>query len=539
MLPFDSPAYFPLLIKSLLQTPLQNAPDVEIVSDGLMRYCYRDFEGRLKTLARGLSSLGVGQGNVVAVMDWDTHRYFECFFAVPMLGAVLHTVNIRLAPAQIAYTIDHAEDDVILVHSDFLPLLEEVMPLVKRDVSLILLRDDPSQLHESSFDFITNYDVMMAVPADDFVFPDFDERMRATTFYTTGTTGEPKAVAYSHRQLVLHTMGLLAGLGPIETSNRLHNGDVYMPITPMFHVHAWGFPYAATLLGIKQVYVGRYDPSKLLRLITEEGATFSHCVPTILQMLLSAPGADDTDLSNLKMLIGGSALPRGLAEAALARGINVYAGYGMSETCPVLTVSLLDPDDEAAVEPRLKTGNPVPMVDLKTVDKSMTEMPRDGVTTGEVVVRAPWLNAEYLKRPDDTRVLWEGDYLHTGDVGHIDAAGTLVITDRMKDVIKSGGEWVSSLELESLSSAVEGVADVAAIGIPDEKWGERPLLLIVARDGVEEDAIIDGIVAAAHAAVASGKMSKWAVPEQFRFVDEIFKTSVGKVDKKRLRAEFG
>ena len=539
MLPFDSPAYFPLLIKSLLQTPLQNAPDVEIVSDGLMRYCYRDFEGRLKTLARGLSSLGVGQGNVVAVMDWDTHRYFECFFAVPMLGAVLHTVNIRLAPAQIAYTIDHAEDDVILVHADFLPLLEEVMPLVKRDVSLILMRDDPAQLHESSFDFITNYDVMMAVPADDFVFPDFDERMRATTFYTTGTTGEPKAVAYSHRQLVLHTMGLLAGLGPIETSNRLHNGDVYMPITPMFHVHAWGFPYAATLLGIKQVYVGRYDPSKLLRLITEEGATFSHCVPTILQMLLSAPGADDTDLSNLKMLIGGSALPRGLAEAALARGINVYAGYGMSETCPVLTVSLLDPDDEAAVEPRLKTGNPIPMVDLKTVDKSMTEMPRDGVTTGEVVVRAPWLNAEYLKRPDDTRVLWEGDYLHTGDVGHIDSAGTLVITDRMKDVIKSGGEWVSSLELESLSSAVEGVADVAAIGIPDEKWGERPLLLIVARDGVEEDAIIDGIVAAAHAAVASGKMSKWAVPEQFRFVDEIFKTSVGKVDKKRLRAEFG
>ncbi len=539
MLPFDSPAYFPLLIKSLLQTPLQNAPDVEIVSDGLMRYCYRDFEGRLKTLARGLSSLGVGQGNVVAVMDWDTHRYFECFFAVPMLGAVLHTVNIRLAPAQIAYTIDHAEDDVILVHADFLPLLEEVMPLVKRDVSLILMRDDPAQLHESSFDFITNYDVMMAVPADDFVFPDFDERMRATTFYTTGTTGEPKAVAYSHRQLVLHTMGLLAGLGPIETSNRLHNGDVYMPITPMFHVHAWGFPYAATLLGIKQVYVGRYDPSKLLRLITEEGATFSHCVPTILQMLLSAPGADDTDLSNLKMLIGGSALPRGLAEAALARGINVYVGYGMSETCPVLTVSLLDPDDEAAVEPRLKTGNPIPMVDLKTVDKSMTEMPRDGVTTGEVVVRAPWLNAEYLKRPDDTRVLWEGDYLHTGDVGHIDSAGTLVITDRMKDVIKSGGEWVSSLELESLSSAVEGVADVAAIGIPDEKWGERPLLLIVARDGVEEDAIIDGIVAAAHAAVASGKMSKWAVPEQFRFVDEIFKTSVGKVDKKRLRAEFG
>ena len=537
MLPFDSPAYFPLLIKSLLRTPLQNAPDTEIVSDGLMRYSYRDFEGRLKRLAHALSSHGVGQGDVVAVMDWDTHRYFECFFAVPMMGAVLHTVNIRLAPAQIAYTIDHAEDDVILVHADFLPLMEEVMPLVKRDVRLILLCDDSAQSPESAFDFITSYDAMMAAPADDFVFPDFDERMRATTFYTTGTTGEPKAVAYSHRQLVLHTMGLLAGLGPIETSNRLHAGDVYMPITPMFHVHAWGFPYAATLLGIKQVYAGRYTPANLLRLIAEEEATFSHCVPTILQMLLSAPEAADTDLSKLKMLIGGSALPRGLAEAALARGINVYTGYGMSETCPVLTVSVLDPEDEAALEPRLKTGNPIPMVDLQTVGAGMLEMPRDGVTTGEVVARAPWLNAEYLKNPDATSALWEGDYLHTGDVGHIDKAGTLMITDRMKDVIKSGGEWVSSLELESLASAVEGVAEVAAIGVPDEKWSERPLLLIVARDGADEGAIKDGIVAAAQGAVAAGDLSKWAVPEQFRFVTEIAKTSVGKIDKKRLRTE--
>ncbi|HAO57259.1 MAG TPA: long-chain fatty acid--CoA ligase, partial [Alphaproteobacteria bacterium] len=300
-------------------------------------------------------------------MDWDTHRYFECFFAVPMLGAVLHTVNIRLAPAQIAYTIDHAEDDVILVHADFLPLMEEVMPLVKRKVRLILLRDDPAQDPECSFDFVTSYDEMMAGPATDFEFPDFDEGTRATTFYTTGTTGEPKAVAYSHRQLVLHTMGLLAGFGPIETSNRLHRGDVYMPITPMFHVHAWGFPYAATLLGIKQVYAGRYTPANLLRLIAEEGATFSHCVPTILQMLLSAPEAADTDLSRLKMLIGGSALPRGLAESALAQGINVYTGYGLSETCPVLTFAVLDPDDEADVEARLKTGNPLPLVDLQTV----------------------------------------------------------------------------------------------------------------------------------------------------------------------------
>ena len=538
MLSADSPAYFPLLIKSLLRTPLQNAPETEIVSDGLMRYTYRDFDTRLKTLASGLSRHGIGHSNVVAVMDWDTHRYFECFFAVPMLGAVLHTVNIRLAPAQIAYTIDHAEDDVILVHADFLPLMEEVMPLVKRKVRLILLRDDPAQDPECSFDFVTSYDEMMAGPATDFEFPDFDEGTRATTFYTTGTTGEPKAVAYSHRQLVLHTMGLLAGFGPIETSNRLHRGDVYMPITPMFHVHAWGFPYAATLLGIKQVYAGRYTPANLLRLIAEEGATFSHCVPTILQMLLSAPEAADTDLSRLKMLIGGSALPRGLAESALAQGINVYTGYGLSETCPVLTFAVLDPDDEADVEARLKTGNPLPLVDLQTVGAGMAELPRDGASTGEVVVRAPWLNAEYVKNPEATEALWEGDYLHTGDVGHIDASGALMITDRMKDVIKSGGEWVSSLELESLVSAVDGVAEVAAIGVQDDKWGERPVLLIVAREGAEEDAIKGGISAAAQQAVAAGNLSKWAVPDQFRFVAEIAKTSVGKIDKKRLRAEF-
>ena len=283
-----TPADFPLLIKSLLRTPLQIAPDAEIVSDGLMRYSYRDFEGRLKRFAAGLAAQGIGPGDVVAVMDWDTHRYFEAFFAVPMIGAVLHTVNVRLSPAQIAYTIDHAEDDVILVHTDFLPLLAEVMTLVTRSVRFILFRDAPAVEPDSDLTFITSYDAMMAVPAEHYTFPDFDENSRATIFYTTGTTGDPKAVAYSHRQLVLHTMGVLAGFGPVETANRLHRGDVYMPLTPMFHVHAWGFPYAATLLGIKQVYPGRYVPANLLRLIAEEGATFTHCVPTILQMLLAA-----------------------------------------------------------------------------------------------------------------------------------------------------------------------------------------------------------------------------------------------------------
>ena len=532
-----SPADFPLLIKSLLRTPLQIARDVEIVSDGLARYSYGDLEDRLKRFASGLVAQGVTQGDVVAVMDWDTHRYFEAFFAVPMLGAVLHTINIRLAPAQIAFTIDHAEDDVILVHADFLPLLAEVMKLVTRKVRLILLRDDPRQVPDTTFDFITSYDDMLATPADGFTFPDFDERARATTFYTTGTTGEPKAVAYTHRQLVLHTMGILAGFGPVETDNRFHRGDVYMPLTPMFHVHAWGFPYAATLLGIKQIYPGRYVPANLLRLIDDEGVTFTHCVPTILQMLLAAPEVAEADLGRLKMVIGGSALPKGLAAAAMGWGIDIYAGYGLSETCPALSFAHLDPADPGNLEARVMTGRPLPLVDLKIVDEAMDEQPRDAKSTGEVVVRAPWLNAAYLKSPEATEALWRGGFMHTGDVGHIDADGSLMITDRMKDVIKSGGEWVSSLELESLASAVDGVVEVAAIGVPDPKWGERPLMLVVADDNVDRPDISAGITAAVAGAIIAGHLPKWATPDEIRFVDEIAKTSVGKIDKKAIRAE--
>ena len=530
-----APSDFPLLIKSLLRTPLQIAPDAEIVSDGLMRYSYRDFEERVKRFAAGLAVQGIGPGQVVAVMDWDTHRYFEAFFAVPMMGAVLHTVNIRLAPAQIAHTIDHAEDDVILVHTDFLPLLSEVMKLVTRKVRLILLRDDSSSQPESDLSFITSYDKMMEQAPAGFEFRDFDENIRATTFYTTGTTGEPKAVAYSHRQLVLHTMGVLARFGPVETSNRLHRGDIYMPITPMFHVHAWGFPYAATLLGIKQIYPGRYIAANLLRLITEEGVTFTHCVPTILQMLLAAPEVEATDFGRLKMVIGGSALPRGLAAAAMQHGIDIYAGYGLSETCPVLSFAAVTPGEEEDLAARVRTGQPLPLVDLRVVDEEMVEQPRDGASTGEVVVRAPWLNAAYLKDEAASEALWRGGMMHTGDVGHIDAAGNLQITDRMKDVIKSGGEWVSSLALESIASAVSGVGEVAAIGVPDTQWEERPILLIVGAEGFGRGEVEEAVRKVFEAEVMAGRLSKWAVPKEIRFVSEIVKTSVGKIDKKALR----
>jgi fatty-acyl-CoA synthase len=324
---------------------------------------------------------------------------------------------------------------------------------------------------------------------------------------------------------------------------RFCRDDVYMPITPMFHVHAWGMPYVATLAGVKQVYPGRYVPEKLLELIAREKVTFSHCVPTILHMLLSCPTIDDVDLSNWKVIIGGSALPRGLARAALARGIDIFSGYGMSETGPVLTIahlerSMLDGDDEEVLDLRCKTGRPIPLVDLDIVDENMRRIARDGKSTGEIVVRAPALTQGYFKNPETSEALWIGGYLHTGDIGHLDEDGYLKVTDRLKDVIKSGGEWISSLSLEDIVSRLPGVSEAAAIGIQDEKWGERPLVLVVLEQGHEENVDENTIRQHVQSYVDRGEISRWAVPERVEIVAGIDKTSVGKIDKKLLRARY-
>lgn len=532
---------YPLLIKHLLHTPLACNPQQEIVS-GKRRYSYLTLRERIGQLASGLASLGVKKGNTVAVMDWDNHRYLECFFAVPMMGAVLHTINVRLSPEQILYTINHAQDDVILVHSDFMPIIEQIEDRFERPAKLIYLHDD-SNIDLPKLCEI-EYEAMLSANDGEYEFEDFDENTPATTFYTTGTTGDPKGVFYSHRQLVLHTMGMLAGLGSGDGSNRFHRGDVYMPITPMFHVHAWGVPYVATLMGVKQVYPGRYEPAALLELIEREGVTFSHCVPTILHMLLTAPEAEQSDLSGWKVIIGGSALSQGLAKSAVERGINVFAAYGLSETCPFLTAAELSGVDEVTTDDetitrRCKAGQPNVMVDLRVVDSNMNDIPRDGTSTGEVVVRAPWLTQGYTGNPDGSEDLWKSGYMHTGDVGYIDDTGSLQITDRMKDIIKSGGEWISSLELEDIVSRCAGVGEVAAIGIEDERWGERPMLLVTRSADVEDMITEDDIFKAIRQRVDIGEISKWATPERIEFVHDLPRTSVGKLDKKAMRATYG
>ncbi|MCB2189540.1 MAG: fatty acid--CoA ligase [Deltaproteobacteria bacterium] len=529
---------YPLLIKQLLHTPIYYAPDQEIVYRDQKRFTYREFYARVKKLASGLQALGVKPGDMVAVLDWDSYRYLEAYFAIPGIGAILHIVNIRLSPEQMIFTMRHAEDTVVLVAEEFAPVVDSIkdqVPSVKKWVYMKETNDAPA-----GSIFECEYEELLAKGTEDFEFPDFDENSQATMSYTTGTTGDPKGVYFSHRQLVLHTLGLAVGTASIHAQGRFTSQDTYMPITPMFHVHAWGVPYLATMLGMKQVYPGRYEPAMLLQLLIKEKVTFSHCVPTILHMLVSSPVAKQVDLRGWKVIIGGSALPKGLAQAAMDLGIDIYTGYGMSETCPVLTLANLPPDKlDADMDYQLKvrtsTGRPIPLVDLQVWDPQGKPLPRDGQTSGEIVVRAPWLTQGYYKAPDKGEELWRGGYLHTGDVANIDSEGYVKITDRLKDVIKTGGEWVSSLELESLISQAPGVSEVAVVGVPDEKWGERPLALVVAREGSTVNP--EDIKAFMNTFVEEGNLSKWAIPDQIRVVPAIPKTSVGKIDKKKIRAE--
>jgi fatty-acyl-CoA synthase len=533
---------YPLLLKNLLTHPLRYAPEQEIVYRSDHRYTYRQFSDRVSRLANLLADIGIKAGDTVAVMDWDSHRYLEFYFAVPMIGAILHTLNIRFSPEQLAYTINHAEDDMIVVNVDFLPLLSQIRDQFETDKKILVIAEGRT-VPETPLDVLGEYEELLSERHPEYIFPDFDENAAATIFYTTGTTGLPKGVSFSHRQILLHTYGFMSGLCAFRSYASVDSGDVYMPLTPMFHVHAWGMPYLFTMLGAKQVYPGRYEPAAILGLIKAEGVTFSHCVPTIIHMLLNDPAIDRIDLSGWKVLIGGSALPKGLCEEALGRGINIFSAYGMSETCPLLTIAnarpyMLDWEAEKLIEVRCRTGMPVPHVDLEIVDPRGKPVPRDGKHTGEVVARSPWLTQSYFKEPQESESLWRDGWLHTGDVGYMDGDGYLRITDRIKDVIKSGGEWISSLVLEDIISQHEAVSEAAAIGIPDEKWGERPLVLVVLKSDFQNKVNADDLKAIFIENVSKGLIPKYGVPNEVRIVDTIAKTSVGKLDKKRLREQY-
>lgn len=512
----------PLTIRHLLDASPLTAARQEIVYRDQLRMSYADLRGRISRLASMLAALGVRQGTTVAVLDWDSHRYLEAFFAVPMMGAVLQTANIRLSREQLRYTLQHAGAQVLLVHRDFLPLIDELredLPVVRAIVALMDGVDEDVPVWCAG-----EYEALLGEADPEWPFVDFDENALATTFYTSGTTGLPKPVCFSHRQLVLHTLAIAAAFGTAAGPG-LRRDHVYLPLTPMFHVHAWGMPYAATMLGLMQVYPGKYQPEVILELRRREGVTFSHCVPTVLQMVIAAADAAGERLDDWHFVIGGSALTTELHDAATSRGALITAGYGMSETGPIIAIG--------------RTGSsqgqwPLPLVSAQVVDAEMRALAANDRTKGELVLRAPWLTPCYPGDDLASAALWRGGWLHTQDIATIAQDGAIRIHDRLKDVIKSGGEWICSLTLEDLIVARPDVTEVAVVGVPHPKWEERPVAVVVCDTG--RAPTLEDVRETLASAVADGRISRLALVDAVVCIDALPRTSLGKIDKKTIRA---
>ncbi len=535
--------HYPLLIKSLLRTPLIYSPRQEIVYGDTFRYDYTTLNARVCRLAGVLKDMGVAQGKTVAIMDWDTHRYLEAFFAVPMTGCVLHTLNVRRSPDDLAYIINHAGDDVILVHTDFLPVLDSIQNRFDTPKKIILLDDGGmEQRPDSKLDIVGEYEDLLKGQPDTFDFPDFEEDAMAATFYTVGASGTPKGICFSHRQLVLHTYGMAAGLCAYRFPLSISAEDVYMPLTPMFHVNAWGLSYLFTLLGAKQVYPGRKSPEELLGMIAGEDVTFSHCDPSFIHTLINCPNIQDIDLSRWKVVVGGAPLTPAVCRTALDSGINLCSVYGMAETGPLLAAAVLKPHmadwpKEKQVEVLCRTGLPAPLVDMEIMDVLGNPLPHDGKSIGEVVVRAPWLTQGYTRDPERSKRLWSDGWLHTGDIGFIDTEGYLQLTNRTRDAIKTGGEWIPSHELERIIAQHEAVSEVAVTAIPDEKWGEKPMALVVLKPAFKDSVSESDLRDFCKRHVREGALHAYAIPEKIALVDTIPRSSVGKVSKRMLRQQ--
>lgn len=516
-------AYFqPLLIRSLFDSAMASGTNETIVDRDGRRYTYAEFGRRVHALAHTLRLRGVQPGHVVAMLDWDSPRYLEAYFAVPMMGAVLQMVNPRLPASHLDHVLRSTDWHSLLCHVDFAPLIADFRSAADSSARIMMLAEDLLQ---------DEYEACLGSTSDPYPFEDFSENAVATLFHTSGTTGVPKAVSFTHRQLVLQTLATMAALGAQPEGQDLNYADVYMPLTPMFHVHAWGLPYVATVMGLRQVYPGRYEPARIIAQKIREEVTFSHCVPTVLQMLLAEPG--DADLAGWKMVIGGSALSPSLHAAASDRGIRTFAGYGMSETGPLVSIARRSWGSDHVSTELISAGRPVPLVATRIVGASGEVMPHDGIAQGELQVRSPWLTQGYAGDEAASAELWQGGWLHTQDIASIEPDRRVVIRDRLKDLIKTGGEWVPSISIEEVLLEDGAVAHAAAIGIPDVKWGERPIVFVVARDACTIDS--SALIGCLRRAVSAGRISRYAIPEAIHVLSTMPLTSVGKVDKVALR----
>ena len=515
---------------------------------------YPELLRRVERLAAALEALGVepaergGMGSRVATLEWNTLTHYEAYLAVPMMGAVLHPVNVRLAPMEIVYILNHAGDTVLIAHQDFLPLVEKVAPHARSLRYIIVDREDPRlELPDRIAGRpVYSYEMLLrdyggrggyqwSEPSEDTV---------ALMSYTSGTTGLPKGVYHTHRQVVLHALSLALHLSAmLPRDMALTHHSTVLHTVPMFHAYSWGLPYVATLLGAGQVYPGRFNAQQYLRLMAEHHVTHTAGVPTVLQLLLDNPEFQRVKdkIRGLVFMCGGSALPRGLAERAWREGIKVVMSYGMTETAPVLTVSMIKRYMSPGPEERLelltqKAGVPLPLTETMVADESLNPVPRDGRTVGEVVTRAPWAAREYYRDPERTGKAWRGGWFHTGDLAVWDTENYIQIVDREKDIIKSGGEWISSLRLESLISLHPCVREAAVVAAHHPKWQERPVAVVVPREecSLQPSQIVEHL----KQFVEQGVIPKWWLPDKVIIASEIPKTSVGKPDKKKLREKY-
>jgi fatty-acyl-CoA synthase len=529
---------YPLIFKQILENCTEVYPKSEIVYRDTYRYTYKEMGERVRKSSNMLEELGVKQGDKVVCFDWNTYQFFDLYWSVPCMGAVLVEGNPRLSVAEAEYVVNHAQDKVLIFNQDFLPLIEAIAPKLK-SVEQYIMINETKEIPDTKLEPIHNYNELHESASADYEYPDLDENTPATMCYTTGTTGLPKGCVFTQRQGVIHSLveTVIGAYWGISTN------DVLLHVTPLFHAHAWGLPYCAALTGQKQVFPGKYDPTLMVNLVIKEKCTYSAFIPTLLVMMMWAPNFKDAipQLKGFKAIIGGSALPRGLAEQGWKYGMKIYAGYGLTETYPLLSEGFLRSWDqdlpmEEKITRYISTGLPVPLVRIRVVNENMEDVPHDGKTMGEIVCRAPWLTTEYYKDKEKTRDLWAGGWMHTGDISTIDEEGYLLIRDRTKDVIKSGGEWISTLTLEDVTSMHPAVMEVCVIGVKHKKWDERPLVLIVPKPEqkgkVTEKDILDFLKS------KSDQVPKWWMPDKVVFVDSIPKTSVGKFNKKVLREQY-
>ncbi len=527
-----------LLISSVLRHADKNFGDREIVSvtadNPLHRYTYADCCRRTRQLANAIDKLGLDHGDRIATLAWNDYRHLEAYYAIGGAGFVCHTVNPRLFPEQIVFIINHAEDKWLFVDLLILPLVEKIADQIPGVEGFVVLTDD-ANMPETSLKNAVSYESLIGSESDEYEWPEFDERTACALCYTSGTTGNPKGVLFSHRSQILHAY---AAVSPDVMG--LRSRDCVLPVVPLFHVNAWGIPYAAMMVGTKLVFPGPKmgDGETLYQLLEQEEVSLSLGVPTVWLALLQYAEASGQKLNRLeRTIIGGAAVPEAMIrEFRDKHDVDVIQGWGMTEMSPLGTVSTpksgtenLSPDEMISL--KAKAGRGICGVEMRIVDDEGKELPWDGVAYGALQVRGPWVCSDYYKLEGESESHTEDGWFDTGDVATIDELGYMAITDRTKDVIKSGGEWISSIDVENTAMGHAAVAEAAVIGVPHPKWTERPLLIIIKAEGAEltSEEILQWL---------DGKIAKWWIPDDVVFVDEIPHTATGKIKKIDLRKQF-